>query len=222
VIVSDALDMAGASAGRGIPAAAVASLAAGADLLCIGPDKDVALVRAIQDAVVAAVRSGELAEERLVAAVGRVERLLARPVVPSTPPEDLRSRQYDGARAALRVDGDLPDLHGALVVSVATAPNIAVGPVPWGLPADLVVASDGSVPPGREPVLLQVREAHRHPDVVALLARVAAERPAVVLEWGWPGPLPVAVPRVVAHGSSQPSVAAVAELLHNAGWEAPS
>ena len=36
VIVTDALDMAGASGGRGIPAAAVAALAAGADLLCIG------------------------------------------------------------------------------------------------------------------------------------------------------------------------------------------
>ena len=36
VVVSDALDMAGASAGRGIPAAAVLSLAAGCDLLCLG------------------------------------------------------------------------------------------------------------------------------------------------------------------------------------------
>jgi beta-N-acetylhexosaminidase len=36
VIVSDALDMAGASATRGIPAAAVLSIAAGADLLCLG------------------------------------------------------------------------------------------------------------------------------------------------------------------------------------------
>ncbi|GAB6987088.1 glycoside hydrolase family 3 protein [Nocardioides pyridinolyticus] len=38
VIVTDALDMAGASAGRGIPEAAVLSLNAGADLLCIGAD----------------------------------------------------------------------------------------------------------------------------------------------------------------------------------------
>ena len=40
-IVTDALDMAGASAGRGIPEAAVLSLLAGADLLCLGADKDV-------------------------------------------------------------------------------------------------------------------------------------------------------------------------------------
>ncbi len=37
-IVSDALDMAGASKGRGIPEAAVLALAAGVDLLCIGTD----------------------------------------------------------------------------------------------------------------------------------------------------------------------------------------
>ena len=38
VIVSDALDMAGASAGRGVPDAAVRALAAGCDLLCLGTD----------------------------------------------------------------------------------------------------------------------------------------------------------------------------------------
>ena len=65
VIVSDALDMAGASAGRGIPEAAVLSLAAGADLLCIGPEKPAALVRETQDAIVAAVHDGRLSRERL-------------------------------------------------------------------------------------------------------------------------------------------------------------
>ena len=45
VIVSDALDMAGASAARGIPEAAVLSIAAGADLLCIGADNSVEQVR---------------------------------------------------------------------------------------------------------------------------------------------------------------------------------
>ena len=45
VIVSDALDMAGASAARGIPEAAVLSIAAGADLLCIGAGNSVEQVR---------------------------------------------------------------------------------------------------------------------------------------------------------------------------------
>ena len=70
-IVSDALDMAGASAGRGIPIAAVLALSAGADLLCVGPDKEASLVREIQDAIVGAVRSGQLSEERLAEAAAR-------------------------------------------------------------------------------------------------------------------------------------------------------
>ena len=75
VIVSDALDMAGASAGRGIPEAAVLSLAAGADLLCIGTDVAVATVRAIQAAIVAAVHDGRLPEERLRSAADRTAQL---------------------------------------------------------------------------------------------------------------------------------------------------
>ena len=56
VIVSDALDMAGASAERGIPEAAVLSIAAGADLLCIGAGNSVEQVRSIRAALVDAVR----------------------------------------------------------------------------------------------------------------------------------------------------------------------
>jgi beta-N-acetylhexosaminidase len=223
-IVSDALDMAGASAGRGIPRAAVLSLVAGADLLCLGPDKDLQLVRAVQDEIVTAVKSGQLAEDRLAEAVAQVDRLSARPRTASLPVDELGSRQFEGARAALRVEGELPDLHDALLVSVRTEANIAVGPVPWGLPADLTIDPVGSVPPGSEPVLVQVREAHRRSDVRALLVRLAAERRVVLLEWGWPGDLGpelATVPRLVPFGSSLPSVAAVAEVLHGAGWEAP-
>jgi beta-N-acetylhexosaminidase len=223
-IVSDALDMAGASAGRGIPRAAVLSLVAGADLLCLGPDKDVELARSVQAAIVAAVRSGELAEEHLVEAAGRVDRLGSRAQTTATQVEEIGERQFEGARAALRVEGELPDLHEALLVSVETEPNIAVGPVPWGLPADITIGPGGSVPPGSEPVVVQVRDAHRRPDVRALLERVAAARRVVMVEWGWPGEVGTVlaeVPRLVPFGSSLPSVAAVAAVLHDAGWEAP-
>jgi beta-N-acetylhexosaminidase len=228
VIVSDALDMAGASAGRGIPAAAVASLVAGCDLLCIGPDKDDALVRAVQREIVDAVRSGELTGERLAEAASRVDRLGERSRAASAPaerPEEIRARQFDGARRALRLEGVLPDLHDAVVVRVSTQPNIAVGPVPWGLPADLTITTDGTLPPGREPLVVQVREAHRHPELLRLLDAATADHALVLVEWGWPGVLTGSledVPRVIAFGSSQPSVAAVAEVLHGAGWEAPS
>ena len=90
--------MAGASAGRGIPEAAVLSLVAGADLLCIGPDKDEALVREVQAAIVDAVRGGRLAEERLVEAVRRIE---AMPRGGGRAVAVRREAQLAGARAAL-------------------------------------------------------------------------------------------------------------------------
>ena len=61
------LDMAGASATRGIPEAAVLSLAAGVDLLCLGPDHPAAAVRDVQAAIVAAVRDGRLTRGRIPA-----------------------------------------------------------------------------------------------------------------------------------------------------------
>lgn len=74
MIVSDALDMAGASAGIGIPAAAVLALAAGADLLCLGRASEPHL-DAVQAAIVAAVRRGELTADRLHDAAVRVRAL---------------------------------------------------------------------------------------------------------------------------------------------------
>jgi beta-N-acetylhexosaminidase len=197
VVVSDALDMAGASGGRGIPEAAVLSLAAGADLLCLGADKDVALVREVQAAVVAAVRDGRLLEERLVEAakaVGTLRRSAASPVT---------------------VTGPLPDLAGATVVRVDSAPTIAVGEITWGLPADVVVAP-GSTDLPAGPLVLQVRDAHRQRDVLATLA--AAPAGSVVVEWGWPGHRDDALPTVEARGWSRPGAAAVADVLRGAGW----
>src|SRR4051794_12792708 len=137
VIVSDALDMAGASGTRGIPEAAVLSLAAGADLLCIGPANTVAQVRELQKAIVAAVRSGRLAEERLAEAAKAVAGLQVRPAPgPDIDPVALAA----GAARSVTVSGTLPALAGARVVRVDSRPNIAIGEAPWGLPTDDVVA----------------------------------------------------------------------------------
>ncbi|ABL83983.1 MULTISPECIES: glycoside hydrolase family 3 N-terminal domain-containing protein [unclassified Nocardioides] len=208
VLVTDALDMAGASAGRGIPEAAVLSLAAGADLLCLGADKDIALVRQVQAAIVAAVRSGRLAEERLVEAVDRIARLPRG--AGSAAPVDA-ARQLAGARRAVTVEGELPDLRGAEVVSVATPANIAIGEVPWGLPPDRFL-QPGEPVTGDRPVVLQVRDAHRRPEVLV-------EGAAVVVEWGWPGPYAGGTPRICTRGYSRPGAVAVTELLRKAGWD---
>jgi beta-N-acetylhexosaminidase len=207
LIVSDALDMAGASAGRGIPEAAILSLSAGADLLCIGADKDATLVREIQDAIVAAVSEGRLSEARLQDAADRTARL---PRGGGSAVEVDAAAQLRGARAALVLEGDLPDLAGAELVSVATAANVAIGENPWGLAPDRWVAPGDAVV-GDRPVILQVRDAHRQPDIVVGDA-------ALVVEWGWPGPYDGVSPRICTQGYSRPAAAALTELLRKAGW----
>ena len=213
VVVTDALDMAGASAGRGIPEAAVQSLATGADLLCLGPDKDQALVLAVRDAIVAAVRQGRLAAEALAASVERIARL-RQPSSGAVPPATTE------LSASVRVEGDLPDLVGATVVLVDTPGTIAVGDVPWGLAADVVVDPTSAVTLPAGPLVVQVRDAHRQDGVRRVLAAVAdSGQRAVVVEWGWPGPAPTGLPRVCAHGWSLPGAQAVADVLRRAGWD---
>jgi beta-N-acetylhexosaminidase len=220
LVVTDALDMAGASAGRGIPQAAVLALAAGADLLCLGPDKDVTLVRAVQDAIVEAVKDGRLPEQRLVEAATRIARLGRFPSQPDgsrdgTPAQ----RQLEGARRALRVEGELPSLAGARIVSVDTPSTIAIGEVEWGLAPDLVVTPDSAALPVGVPLVVQVRDAHRQPAVVAVLDQLERSgAAAVVVEWGWPGARPTGLPRICTFGCSLPTTTAVAEVLATAGW----
>lgn len=72
VIVSDALDMAGASAGRGVPDAAVRALGAGCDLLCLGTENTDEQLVEFEEAVRTAVGIGSLSVERVNQAVNRV------------------------------------------------------------------------------------------------------------------------------------------------------
>lgn len=223
VIVSDALDMAGASARTGIPEAAVRALAAGCDLLCLGPDKPASLVVEVQEAILAAVDDGRLPRERLADAAARVAAMAVPASVDrgaATGPD--ADRQARAAASALVVDGELPDLTGASVVSVETVANIAVGDVAWGItpdvrldPASLAVEQ---LPPG-VPLVLQVRDAHRRPEVLDFLRSVAdAGRAAVVIEWGWPAAYDMGLGRISTRGSSAPTVATVVEVLREAGW----
>jgi beta-N-acetylhexosaminidase len=213
VIVSDALDMHGASAVVGIPEAAVLALAAGVDLLCVGPDKSSALIREIQAAIVSAVEAERLPCARLEEAARRVAGL---PRAATGGPSALDvPAQLAGAVAATTVEGDLPDLHGARVVTLHTPANIAVGEVPWGLPPDLVLTPEAE--PVTGPVVVQVRDAHRRPEVGAWLDRL--EGPTVVVEWGWPGDSSGTLPRICPRGSSAPGIAAVSQLLRRAGWD---
>lgn len=147
VVVSDALDMQGASGEIGIPAAAARALSAGCDLLCIGPGTTPAQLVEIEDRILAAVEAGELAEARVRDAADRVRALSA-----AVPP--IEARELDAAAAnAASTDAVGPDellrvadsfsgtdrAHGwlrahpdAAVIRVETVANMAVGFAPWG------------------------------------------------------------------------------------------
>jgi beta-N-acetylhexosaminidase len=199
LVVTDALDMGGAGGPAAIPATVAAALAAGADLCCLGPDNDEALVEACVDAVVKAVAGGALAVERLADAAERVAALRRPPVPPTVPAADVSAGPAEsqeplheagghdtprvalaavGAEAAvraLRIDGALPEpslLAGAHVVELDRPANVAAGAVPWGVGAP-VRAIDPTATAARVP------EGDDHAVASALVA--AADRPLVIV-----------------------------------------
>jgi len=245
VLVTDALDMDGVSGPRGhgsLPAAAVAGLRAGADLLCLGPDVTAEGFDAVVAAVVAAVADGSLPRERLAEAAARVRALAARaaarrlPVVaePAAPAvaEVVAAEVVaaEVARRAVALEGEPPSIEGALVVRLKGTPNIAVGEVPWGL-ADV---ADGRLPGachvdagpaadavellGRaagRPLVAVVRDVARAPWAWSLLTALAAGRPdLVVVDLGRPGPEPLPGAAVVrTFGSGRTAAAAAVDVL---------
>lgn len=78
LIVTDGMEMQAISATYGIERGSVLAIAAGADAICVGGGlADEQTVIKLRDTLVAAVRSGELAEERLADAAARVRALAA-------------------------------------------------------------------------------------------------------------------------------------------------
>jgi beta-N-acetylhexosaminidase len=214
VIVSDALDMAGASAVFGIPEAAVRALIAGCDLLCIGTGNTGPQLDGIVASIEAAIASGRLSEERVTDAAARVRALAPAPT--GTPPEpgvlpaDLGEQIASSFHVAPGVLDRLAGWHRiGTVVRIDTAANIAVGGVPWG-PFALLAAPDPDRPaPGwlteaaivpldastpvddpaglAGPVLVVGKDLHRHPFAVAAIEQLRGVRPDVVTaDLGWP------------------------------------
>jgi beta-N-acetylhexosaminidase len=231
-IVSDALEMRGASAAIGIPEAAVRALAAGNDLLCFGgelaksPDAE-AVVEKAAAAIVAAVAEGRLTEEALAASAAR-NVLLGAHGLASEPAG--AALGMVAARRALYAEGQVPpDVADALVVQLAPPATAAVGEVPWGLApvlpgvvtvagvndrtavvADLLTLADG------RPIVVASRDTHRHGwarDLVEALAAAGAR--VILVEMGWPGSWRPAgaVAYVATRGAAPPSAQAVVEHL---------
>jgi len=216
VIVSDALEMRATRDLFGIPQAAVLAVAAGTDLLCLGRDGHQGDYVAVRDALVAAVRDGTLAGERLEEAVDRVAGLrggLARgprsgggtggPGGPDGPGAAARAGGRDvgleAARRAARRSGPPPVLTHPLIIEVEPGENFAAGRFGWGLgpwapagsvrrihPAGASVADLLASAAGRSLVAV-VRDAHRDHATWSLITDLLAARPDTVLvEMGLP------------------------------------
>lgn len=231
-VITDALDMGGIGGASAIPASTAQSLAAGADLCCLGTNATDDLLAACVDAVVGAVAAGALDEARLHEAAARVATIRRpHPGPVSGAPERLAALGADAARRAVRVDGTLPaSVAGAHVVELDRPTMVAVGTVPWGFGAALAVADDtvtverlgdvSDVAPtlaraaGR-PLVVAIRDPYRwRPQAEQLAALLAARPDAVVVDLGWPGPgTPTGAARVRTFGASPASAAAAARIL---------
>lgn len=192
VVVSDALDMAGASAETGIAEAAVRALAAGVDLLCLGSNTGELRFAAVHDAVVDAVRVGRLPRGRVAEAAARVRALAAevsRPpsqaVLPTSSVVDTATivRAFRLSDSAVRWL-ELPD--PVALVQVGSVANLAVGDVSWG-PAGLgeTVAED-AVPDGARVAVVGRAVGPDHPAHAAAERLRARGHEVVLVECGWP------------------------------------
>ncbi|MER5223366.1 glycoside hydrolase family 3 protein [Streptomyces flaveus] len=155
LIVTDGMEMQAISATYGIERGSVLAIAAGADAICVGGGlADDATVLRLRDALVSAVRAGELPEERLADAAGRVRELAAWTASVPGSPSGTGARSAGLFGTAPRVDVGLVAARRALTVTraehfvpLAEAPyvaaftpvaNIAVGDeTPWGVAAEL-------------------------------------------------------------------------------------
>jgi beta-N-acetylhexosaminidase len=159
LIVTDGMEMQAIAATYGIERGSVLAIAAGADAICVGGGlADDETVRRLRDALVGAVRAGELPEERLAEAAERVRELArwtASGAAASTSNAGSASDTGSAATAEVtRVDIGLVAARRALRVTATdrftplTEPpyvalltpvaNIAVGDeTPWGVAAEL-------------------------------------------------------------------------------------
>ena len=206
VIVTDALDMVGASGGIGIPAAAVASLAAGADLLCIGTRNTDAQIGEIAAAIDAAVAEGTLPSARLASAIARVEALGAHLAVArstTVTADDAREVDSTDVRKAFHVSARaqhlLERVDAVAFVALESPANVAVGDSPWGpfaagvVPAVRITEESNAVAELdsiADDVLVVVvgKDIHRHAFAREAIEALRARREILVVDMGWPLP----------------------------------
>ncbi|WP_330478595.1 glycoside hydrolase family 3 protein [Streptomyces platensis] len=244
LIVTDGMEMQAISATYGIERGSVLALAAGADAICVGgglADEDIVL--RLRDALVRAVREGELPEQRLADAAARVRALAGRARRTGTG-EGAAPAPGIGltaARRALRITtaGPYRPLREPVYVAAFTPlANIAVGDeTPWGVAAELARLLPGTetatctaeaaaaagtaalvdglltAAAGRRLVAV-VRDVHRHPWMADALHTLLAARPdTAVVEMGVPQAPPQGALHLATHGAARVCAQAAAEAL---------
>jgi beta-N-acetylhexosaminidase len=211
----------------GVEEGAVRSLASGADAVCLGRDLGGEAVTATREALVGAVRTGRLPQERLAAAAARVDAAAAW----AASARGAASEADVGAevaRRALHAQGDVESDRPALVVELVPDPSPAAGEASYGLgdalaalePSTRVVRLSAPPAPTRlveaeRRLVIVVRDAHRHRWQREVAAALLAEAPdALVVETGVPVWRPAAGSgHVATHGAARVNVEAAAALL---------
>ncbi|MEU7963434.1 glycoside hydrolase family 3 protein [Streptomyces sp. NPDC049097] len=242
LIVTDGMEMQAIAATYGIERGSVLAVAAGADAICVGGGlADDETVRRLRDALVTAVREGELAEERLAEAAERV-RDLARWTASATAADASAGASGDdgiglvAARRALRVtgaEGFTPLTEPPFVAALTPVANIAVGTeTPWGVAAELSRLLPGTETgsfageeagraaleaAGERRIVAVVRDEHRHPWMAGVLDMLLAQRPGtIVVEMGVPQAAPRGALHIATYGAARVCGRAAAEVIAGA------
>ncbi|MFE0676645.1 glycoside hydrolase family 3 protein [Streptomyces sp. NPDC058867] len=235
LIVTDGMEMQAIAATYGIERGSVLALAAGADAICVGGGlNDEQTVRRLCDALVSAVRAGELAEERLAEAAERV-RALARWTAEAAPAADTARSDIGlvAARRAVRVtatEAHTPLTEPPYVLALSPVANIAVGDeTPWGVGGELAELLPGTETAtftddsaarvaleaaGDRRIVAVVRDEHRHAWMAGTLDTLLAKRPdTIVVEMGVPQSEPRGALHLATHGAARVCGRAAAEII---------
>ncbi|KAA0935185.1 glycoside hydrolase family 3 protein [Streptomyces apricus] len=239
LIVTDGMEMQAISATYGIERGSVLAIAAGADAICVGGGlADEATVLRLRDALVAAVRSGELPEERLADAAARVRALAswtasagaAAPASADDPGPEIGLVAARRALTVTRGPHHAPLTEAPYVAALTPVANIAVGDeTPWGVGAELRRRLPGTetgsfsgegagaevlAAAGSRRVVAVVRDVHRHAWMAEALDALVTARPdTIVVEMGVPQAPPRGALHIATHGAARVCGQAATEAI---------
>jgi beta-N-acetylhexosaminidase len=217
VVISDAVDMAAVAATVGMGPGAVAAVAAGVDLVCIGNPQngydDETGYREVRDALLAALADGTLPRERVAEAGRRVAELAAWVRAAPAGPEGADGLGAQVVRRVAEVLGDVRIGPGAHVVDLRGATSIADGRAGEPRVAAALRRHDPTVTAGPDPTA-------GRPLVVVVRGpstafdRVRAARPdAVAVHVGLPGGWRPPAPSLTVWGDGRAHADVAAQLL---------